>query len=306
MSLGAYIFRFMCSRSDRKRDAGLTAPADIERTGHIVYGKDAKWQSLELYRPEDATGLLPVIVSFHGGGWVYGTKEVYQYYCMSLAAHGFAVINYNYRLAPEHRFPAAFADTNAVFHWLMQHAAEYRLDTERIFAVGDSAGALGIGLYAAILTNPAFAERWSFRPPEGLRLRGLALNCGMYTTAGKADSLRDFLPKTDAENALQMLDLVQHITADFPPCFVMTANQDFLREEPKILLPVLERYGIRHAYQLYGDEAHPLGHVFHCNMRSAQAKAANDAECAFFRALAEQNEAGCLPQSNAGLCNKSY
>ena len=51
MSLGAYLFRFMCSRSDRKRDAGLTAPAGIERTGHIVYGKDTKWQSLELYRP---------------------------------------------------------------------------------------------------------------------------------------------------------------------------------------------------------------------------------------------------------------
>ena len=71
-----------------------------------------------------------------------------------------------------HRFPAAFEDTDAVFHWMMQQAAEYGLDTERVFAVGDSAGALGIGLYAAILTNPAFAVRWSFRAPEGLHIRG--------------------------------------------------------------------------------------------------------------------------------------
>lgn len=288
MSLNTYIFRFMCSRSDGKRDAGQTTPAGIARTDNIVYGTDRKWHSLDLYRPKDAAGKLPVIVSFHGGGWVYGTKEVYQYYCMCLAAHGFAVINYNYRLAPEHRFPAAFADTDAVFHWLMQHAAEYGLDTERIFGVGDSAGALGIGLYAAILTNPVFAKRWSFRTPEGLRIRGLALNCGMYTTADKTDALRDFVPKTNAAEALQTLDLVQHITADFPPCFVMTANQDFLREEPKVLLPVLERHGIPHAYKLYGDDAHPLGHVFHCDMRSEQAKAANDAECAFFNTISER------------------
>ncbi len=290
MSLNTYIFRFMCSRSDSKRDAGLTTLADIARTDNIAYGTDEKWHLLDLYRPKDTEEKLPVIVSFHGGGWVYGTKEVYQYYCMCLAAHGFAVINYNYRLAPEHRFPAAFEDTDAAFHWLMQHAAEYGLDTGRIFAVGDSAGALGIGLYAAILTNPVFAKRWSFRAPEGLRIRGLALNCGMYTTADKADALRDFVPKANAAEAVQMLDLVQHITADFPPCFVMTANQDFLREEPKLLLPVLERLGIPHEYKLYGDDAHPLGHVFHCDMRSEQAKAANDAECAFFRSIMEQNQ----------------
>lgn len=99
--------------------------------------------SLDVYRPK-ATNIeekLPVIVSVHGGGWVYGDKEGYQYYCMSLAQRGFAVVNFSYRLAPESKFPASIIDTNLVFGWILDHAEEYGFDTENIFAVGDSAGA---------------------------------------------------------------------------------------------------------------------------------------------------------------------
>ena len=84
--------------SDAKRDAGLTTPSDIQRFDNISYGKDPVWQSLDLYRPKSMDGKkLPVIVSVHGGAWVYGTKEIYQFYCMRLAQFGFAVVNFNYR-----------------------------------------------------------------------------------------------------------------------------------------------------------------------------------------------------------------
>ena len=65
--------------SDAKRDAGLTTPSDIQRFDNICYGKDPVWQSLDLYRPKSMDGKkLPVIVSVHGGAWVYGTKEIYH------------------------------------------------------------------------------------------------------------------------------------------------------------------------------------------------------------------------------------
>lgn len=70
-------------RNDTVRDAGLTAPEDVIRYDDIPYGDDARWQSLDIYRPRAAEArFLPVIVSVHGGGWVYGSKEVYQFYCM--------------------------------------------------------------------------------------------------------------------------------------------------------------------------------------------------------------------------------
>ncbi|MBQ5334854.1 MAG: alpha/beta hydrolase [Oscillospiraceae bacterium] len=288
MSLFTYLFRKNCTKSDAQRDAGLTTPPQVERYDGLVYGSDPVWQSLDLYCPKGQTGSLPVIVSFHGGGWVYGTKETYQFYCMDLARRGFAVINYNYRLAPEHRYPAAMEDTNLVFRWLAEHAGEYALDLSRLFAVGDSAGAMGIALYACILTNPAYAAKYSFHAPEGICIRGLGLNCGMYTAKDKERVLRDMLPKRRAAETLPLLNALDHITADFPPCYIMTANQDFLRHEPQALTDLLDRLHIPYHFRMYGSEENPLGHVFHCNIRSADARAVNDAECDFFRSLTEK------------------
>ena len=92
--------RKMFGEGDAKRDAGLKTPDDIIRYDDIRYGtEDDKLQMLDVYRPKGISGKLPVIMSVHGGGWVYGDKEVYQFYCMSLAQRGFAVVNYSYRLA---------------------------------------------------------------------------------------------------------------------------------------------------------------------------------------------------------------
>ena len=153
-------------KSDDIRDAGLTTPADIRRFDDIPYGPDPAWQRLDVYHPKAEAGRLPVIVSIHGGGWVYGDKERYQFYCMSLAQRGFAVVNFTYRLAPEWKFPAGVEDTDSVFRWVLAHADEYGMDPEHIFAVGDSAGAHMLSLYSALCTNADYAEKVGIVPPE--------------------------------------------------------------------------------------------------------------------------------------------
>ena len=104
-------------------------PDDIERFDNILFGVDDKVNYLDVYRPKDRSGRLPVIVSIHGGGWVYGNKDIMQYYCMSLAQKGFAVINFSYRLAPKYKHPTPFIDVNTVFDWLTQNAEERNLAT---------------------------------------------------------------------------------------------------------------------------------------------------------------------------------
>ena len=91
---------------DAKRDAGLTTPDDIMRFDDISYGPYGKDNLLDIYVLKDTKTVRPTIVNIHGGGWVYGCKEIYQFYCMRLAERGFTVVNINYRLAPETRFPA--------------------------------------------------------------------------------------------------------------------------------------------------------------------------------------------------------
>lgn len=289
MSIASWMLRRSFGRSDAARDAGLTTPDDVIRHDGLRYGDDPQWQVLDVYRPRAAgDGVLPVIVSVHGGGWVYGGKEVYQFYCMSLAQRGFAVVNFSYRLAPKHKFPAPLEDANAVFHWVLDNAGGFGFDTGRIFAVGDSAGANTLGLYAALCTNPDYAARFAFHPPQGFAPRAVALNCGQYRIEHKILPrllMRDYLRGRGRPDELEPLDVTAHITKGFPPVFLMTANRDFLREQAPLLSRALEANGVPAVYRCYGDAQNPLGHVFHCDIKSPAAKLCNDEECAFFRGL---------------------
>ena len=277
------------SRSDAIRDAGLTTPRDILRHDDIPYGEDPKWLSLDLYQPREAVGrLTPVIVSVHGGGWVYGDKALYQYYCMNLAQRGFSVVNFTYRLAPEFKYPAPIEDTNAVFRWVMEHAPEYGLDTGRLFAVGDSAGAQLLSLYACACTNPGYAKRYAFEVPEGLKLRAVGLACGVYemdvSEGGQDRHLAEaLLPGGVTPEAMALLTPLPYITPDFPPTFVFTSTGDFLRAQPARLIGKLQENDVPFLYRLYGDRKNRPGHVFHCDLRSPVGQLCNDEQCDFFR-----------------------
>lgn len=288
MSLTSIATRILFSRGDKKRDAGLTTPGDVIRYDNLPYGPHGKWNLLDVYRPKACREKLPVIISVHGGGWVYGTKEVYQFYCMSLSRRGFAVINFNYRLAPASRYPAQMEDINRVVCWMTEHAREFGFDTENVFMVGDSAGAHMLALYCCICTNPDYGARYDFRPPEDFVPRAVALNCGIYdivrSLAGenRGKRMRDLLGKNCSAEGMEFINPVRYITEDFPPAYVMTATGDFLKDQPAYLLEIFEKKHITCEYRIYGSEENRLPHVFHCNMRSEDAKICNDEECDFF------------------------
>lgn len=293
MSLVSEMIRKNFRESDERRDAGLTTPEDILRYDDLCYGTDPAWQLLDVYRPKARQGeTLPVIVSVHGGGWVYGDKEIYQHYCMNLAQRGFAVVNFTYRLAPEFKYPAPLEDTNLVFAWVLAHAAEYGFDKHNVFAVGDSAGAHCLGLYAALCTNPAYAGRYAFQPPAGFAPRAIALNCGAYkiTLDGDPQSLTrllmgEYLPHQGSEEELALISVCDHITPAYPPTFFMTAVDDFLKDDAPLLQHALMKQEVPFVFRFYGDSENRLGHVFHCDVKSEAARQCNDEECAFFRAM---------------------
>jgi acetyl esterase/lipase len=296
MSVISEQIRKSFKQADDIRDEGLTTPDDVTRYDDIVYGSNPKWQSLDVYRPKEKEGdILPIIVSIHGGGWMYGDKERYQFYCMSLAQRGFAVVNYTYRLAPEFTFPAPIEDANLVFQWVMENAEKYGMDTEHIFAVGDSAGAHQLGLYSNFITNPEYAKCYDFKPPKGLKLSGVGLNCGAYVIdldnpndSTTSSIMKEFLPNHGTPEELDMVNVVKHITKDFPPAFVMTCTGDFLCGQAPILLKALMEKKVPHIFRFYGDSKKELGHVFHCNMKMKEAHSCNSDECDFFKNLIEK------------------
>ena len=277
------------AKDDAKRNAGLTTPDGIERFDDIRYGEHER-NVLDVYRPKERKDRLPVIVSIHGGGWVYGNKEIMQFYCMSLAEHGFAVVNYSYRLAPEYKHPTPLEDANKVFLWVLENADAYGFDTDRIFAVGDSVGANILGLYCCLCADTAYANELSIHPPVGFMPKGVAFNSGLYRLIRGEEDLLDSLAEayftkggTDDEYAL--IELSSRVPATFPPTFVMTANNDFLNCQAKPFYEFLLSKGIKTEYHCYGDDENELTHVFHINIKIPQANKCNEDECAFFTKL---------------------
>ena len=321
--------------SDDERDRGLVTPDDVVRFDDICYvdesgqagvafkeadadvkavfsGDDAatddgfisRWNYLDVYRPKTAEGRkLPVIVNVHGGGWVYGDKEVYQFYCMNLCQRGFAVVNASYRLAPVFKFPAQLKDINDVFTWTINNAERYGFDNGRIYAVGDSAGANLLGLYCVCCTDSEYASGFDFVIPKIDRKittdghvskvqfvpRAVALNCGAYDIEVNQREMKGFMkelmPERGTEKELELLRVTDKVNKDFPPSFVMTCYGDFLKEQEPYMTKALKAAGVQCISRVYGSDEHPLKHVFNCDIRMDEAKLCNDEECRFFKSL---------------------
>ena len=284
--------------NDAKRDAGLTTPDDIQRFDDIQYGPDPVENKLDVYRPKNAQGKIPVIVSVHGGGWVYGDKELYQFYGMTLAQRGFAVVNFTYRLAPEAKFPAPLEDTNNVISWMYENQEEYGLDMDHVFMVGDSAGGHLCGLYSAICTNPEYAVNYTFKVPNGFIPQAVALNCGAYNPLSEVgvlgdeqdqELMGDFLPEKGSAKERALINVTDHVTEKFPPVYLMTCVGDFCRPQAPLLETVLKKNGVYYEFKTYGTEENPLYHVFHLTMQEPEGQKCNDEECDFFRKMMKKN-----------------
>lgn len=271
---------------DAKRDAGLKIPDEVELHEAITYGEH-KMHTLDVSLPKGVSN-PPLIVNVHGGGYFYGSTLPYRYYCADIARRGFAVVSFNYRLAPEFKFPTPLYDLNAVMHWCLSHAAEYGFDTDNIFMVGDSAGAQLASQYAAICTNPEYAAIMEITPPETLRIRALGLNCGMYDLPvilkNIGEDPKDVFPwyfGYDVSRLGKKIDVLSYITADYPPAYLISAPGDFLMKLCEPMANFLKKRGVEAKYKIYGGEKTP--HVFHVNVRHPAGQIANDDEMAFFR-----------------------
>lgn len=291
------MLRQSAGNEDKKRNAGLSVPDEIVRYVNIAYdNQDSKWNLLDVYRPKEDNFCLPVIVNVHGGGWVYGDKDIYQFYCMELAKEGFVVINYSYRLAPEYKFPAALEDTNKVLEWAFEHGTEYGMDLNNIFFVGDSAGAHLAALYIGICTNSDYAKNYKFKIPTGLQPKAVVLNCGIYDIyeeLNNKDSMISGLLEEIFEGGIEKKNLkifnpIDVVTKRFPPTYLMTCENDFLAYQAPFMKNVLERFEVYHEYHLYGKGKKELGHVFQCNIRLEEAIECNIAECNFLKMFVEK------------------
>ncbi len=294
MSFQTFMFKRLAARSDKKRDAKLVIPENIIVERDINYlGNNDPDNLLDINYEKHTDRLQPTIISIHGGGFIYGSKEIYKHYCAFLAGLGFTVVNFNYHLAPKAKFPTQLTEINAVMEWVAEHAEEHFIDINNIFLVGDSAGAQMCSHYAAIHTNPEFEKLFSFTTPKSLKVRAVALNCGIYEfsepnkkefTGKLIGDLHDVYLGKNASKWEDHVNVLGHITESFPPAYVMTSYYDFLKANAEPMYQFLKKKGIDTEFKCYGKEGQEyMGHVCHVNMNLQEAKIINQDEVEFFK-----------------------
>lgn len=206
---------------------------------------------VRIYTPE-GSGPFPILVFFHGGGWVICTLDTHDGQCRSLAnGAGCIVVSVDYRLAPEHKFPAAPEDCYAATCWVAEHAAEIGGDASRIAVGGDSAG----GNLTAVVTQMA-REHGGPRLIFQLMIYP-ATNFTAQTPSKTENAEGYFLTLDDMlwfeghylRNEADKLNplaspLLAKDLSNLPPALILTAEYDPLRDEGELYGQRLQEAGV--------------------------------------------------------------
>ena len=147
-------FWALTEERDRKRMEKQALPTGINAIFDIPYSEDRKNEHmLDVYFPEKYSDRkLPVIIDIHGGGLMYGNKELNKNYCYHLAERGFTVINVGYSLCPDNPYPCCIVDVMHALEYIGEHMDGYPCDRNRVFITGDSAGAM-LAAYAVLISS---------------------------------------------------------------------------------------------------------------------------------------------------------
>lgn len=237
---------------------------------------------IRVYTPE-GSGPFPALVYFHGGGWVAGDLEMVDPSCTMLTNRTNAVVvSVDYRLAPEHKFPAPVMDCYAATQWVYDNAAELGVDPRRIAVGGDSAGgnlAAAVSVMARDRGTPDLAFQILFYPVTNLdyETRSYRENGADYFLT--TDMMRWFwghyLQSEAFGRDTYASPLLIEDASGLPPAFVVTAEFDPLRDEGEAYAELLREAGNEVTANRYDGQIH--GFVTRCGIMDVGKQAIDDA-----------------------------
>jgi acetyl esterase len=208
---------------------------------------------VRVYYPKELKPENPALVFYHGGGWVVGNIDTHDDICRALTNYANCVtISVDYRLAPEHKFPAAVEDSYAAVQYVYDHAEDFQVDRTRIAVGGDSAG----GNLAAVVTNlakeknsPAISFQLLIYPSTnagGEPTVSMVENAqGYFLEKGTMEWFRDCYLNSEEDKQNPMVSpMLYEDFQGLPPALVITAEYDPLRDEGEAYAKKLAEAGV--------------------------------------------------------------
>lgn len=252
----------------------------VTKSERMIPGAGGTPIRVVIYTPNGASSMAPVIVYYHGGGWVIGSPEVYEYSTLALAQNtGAVVVSVDYRLSPENKFPTAHEDAYAAYKWVKENAAAIGGNSAKVATAGESAGGnmaitvamaardRGIGLPIHILSVFPVANNDLFTPSYNQYANAKPLNRAgvQYFTANYFNS------PADGDSPLISLTDVANLSG-LPPTTIIAAEIDPLQSEGMTLRDKLQSVGVSVTYKLYEGTTHEFFGMYAIVPEAAQAQ----------------------------------
>lgn len=250
----AKAFSILESRKRLEKSAASVSgsPPEVAFVNNMQASYGGLTVPVRVYRPVQQ-GTLPVVVFYHGGGWVQGSLDSHDVLCRYLAKKSKAVVvSADYRLAPEHVFPAAVNDAYVVLNWVSAQGRHLDIDTTRIAVAGDSAG----GNLAAVVCLMARDRKGPAVLFQALIYPGVDaanLNTESYKMFAKGFMLDKanveryigmYIPDAQNRTNPYASPLLAESHAGLPPALVITAGFDVLRDEGEAYAKKLSAAGV--------------------------------------------------------------
>lgn len=244
-----------------KKKGTLEMISNVEISDIEVSGAETKIPA-RMYKPS-GKGPLPVVVYFHGGGWVIGKNEDYDATLKSLATKSGAIyISPEYRKGPENKFPAAHDDAYASYIWVTQNAQKIGGDPKRVAVAGESAGgnlAMNVSIRARDSKTQMPIHQLIVYPVAGTNMKTASYEANK-TSAPLNSAMMEWFMKNYLRNKEDLKDkrinLVDANLKGLPPTTIITAGIDPLHSEGKLLSEKLKSAGVDVSYTDYPGMTH--------------------------------------------------
>lgn len=231
-----------CDKSDKKRMATQTPPENVVKVKDVEYLDDGNpYHKFDVFYPDGEIPKegLPVIIDIHGGGWMYASKDLNEYYCMELANKGYCVFSISYRLVPDVTVYEQIKDCTDALAYINSNMKNYPANKKTVMLTGDSAGGQ-LALYSTILNNNPDAREIFGTVDTKLNIKCLLLTSPVtYAKSGGWFSIytkkmwgEDY--KTKAAYNYMDLDEIMELANNMPPTYFITSSGDTLAHDQTV------------------------------------------------------------------------
>lgn len=231
-----------CDKSDKENHATQTPPENVVKVKDIPYIDDGNpYHKFDVFYPEGkiAKEGLPVIIDIHGGGWMYATKDLNEYYCMELAKKGYCVFSISYRLVPDVTVNEQIKDCTEALALIRANMKDYPANKKTVMLTGDSAGGQ-LALYSTILNNNPDAREIFGTVDTKLNIKCLLLTSPVtYAKSGGWFSIytkkmwgKDYATKS-TYNYMDLNEIME-LANDMPPTYFITSSGDTLAHDQTV------------------------------------------------------------------------